>query len=105
MSVSYMNPSWTRIHIQTSFYMVHTVNLLWPAQNLVRIGLHGSLTDEYTTRWTQTLTQPGEAPQAVRSMGYATPCMSHVPRGARPKVVTSGPHFGRIREREREGGG
>ena len=52
----------------------------------------------------QPLTQPGEAPQAVGFMGYAAPCMLHVPWGAHPKVVTSGAHFVEIREREREAG-
>ena len=58
MYVSHMNPSWTKIHVQTSFYMVHTVNLQWHARNLVKIGLHGSLTNEYATRLTQISSRP-----------------------------------------------
>ena len=53
-----MNSSWTRIHIQTSFYMVHIENLQWYARNLVRIGLHDSLTDEYATRLTKSTPRP-----------------------------------------------
>ena len=33
--------------------MVHIENLQWPARNLVRIGLHGSLTNKYATRLTR----------------------------------------------------
>ena len=52
---SHMNPSWTRIYVQTSFNMVHTDNLQWHARNLVRIGLHGSLTDVYANPYSRSL--------------------------------------------------
>ena len=58
MSVSHMNLSWTRIHVQTSFYMVHTVNLQVPSRILVRIGLHDSLHGIYRTWLTQTISGP-----------------------------------------------
>ena len=70
MSVSHMNPIWTRIHVRTSFYMVHTVNLQVHSRNLVGIGMHGSIYGKYVTRRTQTLTQPREAPYAMLGMGH-----------------------------------
>ena len=99
-----MNPMCTKDAAETWwwFLVIH-----WPSRNLVEIGMHGSLYDLYATRLTQTSPKPlpdlGRLPRPC-----GTHCMPPHTRGTRkggadPNVDPSGPHIGKIRERE-EGG-
>ena len=74
---------------------MHTVNLQWPSQNLVGIGLHGSLADKYATRLTQTspksmpdleklpqaMWYPHHAPPPPMRVGREWGGMPHAPHG------------------------